>query len=330
MSSKQQNYYAFYVAIALLAVVLIYFSTDHPVRKANLYGIVESPKVRLNHPRKVIVLEVNVTPGKKVEKGDMLMRLQSDAITNDLQNLAYRERQLEADKEKELFEFEIQKNTLDLELFQARAEWEQAKKELELSLARDATWLKNFSNLEVRDTTTSTAWKAGLIEQTYQSKLAENKLKQSLLAKRRLLQVAAFETQREELLLEKERLEAEKASLTLRAPASGTVDNVFFMEGQTADGFSDLLSLLPDENKFVRAYITDQTSVTSSFSTVIVQSALESEKSTTATYVGSGGVEVLPLLMQQSPIQQSGKEVFFKLESTEGWLQGEKVMILMP
>lgn len=330
MSSKQQNYYGFYVAIALLAVVLIYFSTDHPVRKANMYGVVESPKVRLNHPRKVVVLEVNVTPGKKVAKGDMLMRLQSDAITNDLQSLAYRERQLEADKEKELFEFEIQKNTLDLELFQARAEWEQARKELELTLARDATWLKNFSTLEVRDTTTSSAWKAGLIEQTYQSKVAENKLKQSLLVKRRRLQVAAFETQKEELQLEKERLQAEKESLTLRAPASGTIDNVFFMEGQTADGFSDLLSLLPDENKFVRAYITDQTTVTSNFSTVMVQSALEPEKSTTATYVGSGGVEVLPLLMQQSPIQQSGKEIFFRLDSTEGWLQGEKVMILTP
>ncbi|WP_416867686.1 MAG: HlyD family secretion protein [Imperialibacter sp.] len=330
MSIPKQNYYAFYITIVLLAGALLYFSLDYPVRKANLYGVVESPKVRLNHPRKAVILEVNVTPGQKVEKGAVLMRLESQAILDDLQDLAYKEGKLEATSEKELFEFEIEKNELALELQQEHTKRDQAIAEIRMEENRDASWLKNFTTAEAKDTTSAAAWKLEIIEQNFEASLSENKLKQSLLLKKRQLQVKAVEASREELLHEKQRLEAENASLVLLAPASGIVDNVYFMEGQTADGFSDLLSLLPDENKFVRAYITDQTNIVGDLSRVVVQSALETDKKTTATYIGSGGVEVLPAMMQQLPVQQSGKEIFFKLDNTKGWLQGEKVMILVP
>ncbi len=328
MSSQKQNYHVYYFTIGLLAAGLLYFSVDYPVRRANLYGFVESPKVRLSHPRKTVILEVNVTPGQKVEKGAVLMRLASETILDDLQKLAYREIQLNASAEKERFEFEIQRKELALEEQRASAIRAQEMTTLKTAEERDASWLKNFSETAKNDTITS--WKAELIEDAYLAKISEIRLKQSLLIKRSQFQSKAVEASREELANEKRRLEEERASLTLVAPASGIVDNVHFMPGQTAEGFSDLLSLLPDENKFVRGYITDQTVFDGNISDVVIQSALEPRKETTATYVGSGGVEVLPPTIQQSHIQQSGKVVFFKLDNTEGWLQGEKVIILMP
>lgn len=330
MSGKKQNYYAFYVAIALVAAVLVYFSADHPIRKSNLYGIVESPKVRLNHPRKSVVELVNVAPGQKVEKGAVLMQLRSDAISDDLQKAAYREKQLLADREKEMFELEIQGNELALELVQHKRRWEQEKAELELARRRDDSWLQNFAGVTPPDTGRVLQWKIEMLDNEYKSRVAEIKLRQELLAKRKQLQESTFLSRKEALEVETANLKAEEASLVLRAPASGTVDNVYFMEGQTADGFSDLITLLPDENKYVRAYLTQQSAYTGDFSRVVVQSALDAGKTTSASYIGFGGVELLPLQIQEMAVQQSGKEIFFKLDTTEGWLQGEKVMILVP
>jgi HlyD family secretion protein len=329
MSTHKQNYYAFYITIALLAAVLVYLSTDAPIRKANLYGVVESPKIRLNHPRKVVIQEINITPGQKVKKGAVLMTLESQAIVEDLQKLVYAGQQLEAKAEKELLEFEIEQHELQLALKREETKWQQAVSGLKMSEERDLSWLKTFSEVTPADTSDAVNWQLKVIMDDYQSEVAEIQLKQSLLSKRRQLQIKAQEAEKEELFHVKQQLEAEKTSLVLKAPADGIIDNIYFMPGQTAEGFSDLLSLLPDENKFVRAYITDQTSAAGNLTRVVVQSSLEADKRTTATYVGSGGVDVLPAMLQQSPVQQSGKEVFFKLDNTEGWLQGEKVMILV-
>ena len=330
MSQRKQNYWGFYIALVILGGVLLFFSLRHPVRKGNLYGVVESPKVRLNHPRKVAVLKVTVSPGQKVQRGDLLMQLSSDAVTDDLQTLAFREKQLESDLDREVFQLEIEEEELQLELLQAGQIRTQEKKEIEMALARDQLWIKNFATTAARDTVRSVDWRLAQIEEIYQSKQAEIRLKQTLLHKKKQLVEISYLARKEELMMEKERLLQEKASLMLMAPASGTIDNVYFMEGQTADAFTNLLSLLPDENKYIRAYITEQTSADESFSKVEVQSILNREKATTAVYIGSGGVELLPAQIQDAPVQLSGKEVFFKLDNAEGWLQGEKVMIILP
>lgn len=330
MSQRKQNYWGFYIALLILAGVLLFFSLRHPVRKGNLYGVVESPKVRLNHPRKVAVLKVNVSPGQKVQRGDLLMQLNSDAVNDDLQTIAFREKQIESELDREVFQLEIEERELQLELLQAGQIRAQEKQELEIAQARDHLWIENFATSTTQDSVRSIDWRLAHIEEIYQSKQAEVTLKQTLLQKKKQLVEDSYLARKEELMMEKERLLQEKSSLMLMAPASGTIDNVYFMEGQTADAFTDLLSLLPDENKYIRAYITEQTSADESFSIVEVQSILNREKVTTAVYVGSGGVELLPTQIQDAPVQLSGKEVFFKLDDTEGWLQGEKVMIILP
>ena len=330
MSQRKQNYWGFYIALLILGGVLLFFSLRHPVRKGNLYGVVESPKVRLNHPRKVAVVKVNVSPGQKVQRGDLLMQLNSDAVNDDLQTLAFREKQLESDLDREVFQLEIEERELQLELLQAGQARTQEKQEIEIALARDQLWIENFATSTTQDSVRSVDWRLGHIEEIYQSKQAEVTLKQTLLQKKKQLVEVSYLARKEELMMEKERLLQEKSSLMLMAPASGTIDNVYFMEGQTADAFTDLLSLLPDENKYIRAYITEQTSADESFSTVEVQSILNREKVTSAVYIGSGGVELLPTQIQDAPVQLSGKEVFFKLDDTEGWLQGEIVMIILP
>jgi len=300
MNKQRQNYYPFYLALFFLAATLAYFSLKHPLRKANLYGIVESPKISIDHPRKVFIEKVQVSPGQRVTKGMLLMELSSVAIEDDLESVAFTERQLEAIQEKEVYEVEIEKNELNLQLLQEKMAWEQGKRELALATKRDDIWLKDFSSKSQPDSLSPSFWQAGLLDEEYRSKLAEIDLRQKLLRKKRQLLESTFKAGKAELELKRQRLLTEKASLQLKAPAGGTIDNVYFMEGQTAEGFSELLSLLPDDNKFVRAYVTEQRDFDVSFTDVLVQ----------------------------SQVQLSGKEIFFKLDSSEGWLHGEKVMIL--
>ncbi len=328
MKLQKQNYWAYYVALVIIGGVLLFFSMNHPVRKGGLYGVVESPKVRLNHPRKATVMKVSVVPGQKVNKGEVLMELGSEAVDDDLERIAYREKQLTTELEQELFQLQIEQKEFELEVLQDEQEWTQEKREIEASLSRDRTLLNKFSGSQPKDTL-GADWRIQYLDDIIKSKQTEVKLKQGLLEQKKQLMQIAYKARNEELLLEKQRLIQEKQSLTLVAPASGTVDNVYFMEGQTADAFTDLLSLLPDENKYVRAYVTEQTAQLPEFTSVTVQSVLNKEKTTPATYIGSGGVELLPAQIQDSPVQLSGKEIFFRLENTEGWLQGEKVMILV-
>jgi len=328
MNKGSQNYYAFYIVLALLAGALVYFSLEHPMRKANLFGVVESPKISIDHPRKALIESVKVSPGQRVTEGETLMELSSIAIEDDLESLAFAGRQMEANQEKEVYEVEIEKNELALAFLQEKMKWEQASRELEMSVKRDEVWLKDISATSQPDSLSASYWKATLLNEEYKSKLAELELREKLLNKKKQLLESTFEAGKEELEIRNRRLLAEKTSLQIKAPASGTVDNVYFMEGQTAEGFSELLSLLPDENKFVRAYITEQNDFNVNFTEVVVQSSLDAGKTSVARYVGSGGVDILPVQLQLSQVQQSGKEIFFKLDSSEGWLQGEKVMIM--
>lgn len=330
MKRLRQNYWAYYLALTLFCGVLLFFSLNHPVRKGGLYGVVESPKVRLNHPRKVSLLKVAVSPGQKVEKGDLLMELRSEAVEDELQAITFREKQLESEMQQEVFQLQIEQKEFELKVLQDEQEFTQEKRSVEAALARDKSWLEKFSGKTGSDTLRAEDWRISYFNEIIASRQAEIRLKQDLLLKKKELIESTYQARKNELMVEKQRLTKEAGSLRLVAPAAGTIDNVYFMEGQTADSFSDLLTLLPEGNKYIRAYITEQTAYLPEFTQVRVQSVLTPGKETTATFVGSGGVEILPAQIQDSPLQLSGKEVFFKMDHTQGWLQGEKVLIVVP
>lgn len=298
----------------------------------SIYGFAESNETEVNYNYPVVIEKILVTPGEKVDSGQVLMHLTRRKSKESLADQGYRIAELRA-KEKvwsqkldnDIAELELSKQTKTTEV---QTEIDKINKEINFkkSLASDLKTISNSPSAfkPMEDEIKSLEEERRLFQRTTDLKIE---------GLRKELAVGNKPIQEQISLLNAEQAfdaSQEVLNIDVQAPASGLVGNINCKEHEHVQSYSTLLSFYEPHSSIVTGFVHEDVTVAVAIGDVFQVSSLTEPLVTyegVVTGLGSRIVEIPTRLRKLVSVKSYGREINISISPENNFLQKEKVSL---
>lgn len=321
----------FFWMLAITGIILInisFFSYSTVFQ-----GVAESDALEISYSTAVELRSVHIVPGQEVEKGDLLITVESPELDTKIEmvtsQLAEIKARVNVSVQQVVGQMEEIEHLLATKSLEVNSQISQYEAQLQLN--RDLT--KGLKSIERTE---------GAAEDQNPIKTKIEALKQELdifqsNAKTRISQLNAtissnqnpFEVQAKNLVNELTALNAEKLELTSYAPASGTIGEINFKKGENVSPFTPIFAIYSRSPSYVQGYLHENTTEKIS----IGDSVMVANNQKTVTEMGavvgiSSRIVEFPVRLRKNPeIAIWGREVQIGISGNNEFLLGEKVTV---
>ena len=326
---KRINLYLIAWILAILVAIWIFrpdYSSD-----VSLFGFTDNLETEINFPYPVLVEDILVNSGEKVESGTILLRLRrtpsSDMPDPESFELAQTTQELTAWKQKK--EKEMESLRLEWTQEQNKAEWEIGQ--IERKIASYSAIRQGLTAFDSIDATQSLRleWndmirKKELADQGYEQQLRA-------LEEEIRLGMAPFRTKMEELqAIRKFTREWNEQVVEIRAPYLGLIGDLNCRENEHLPAFRTLLTFYEPHPTIVRGYIHENQILEVALADLFTISSLQNPEITyTGKVIGLGSrIVEIPARMRKYPqVKSYGREITLEIPTDNVFLQTEKVSL---
>ena len=321
-----------YLLLILGVVLFIPITKKLTSNPQEFYGIAENQIRSINLEYPVIVKEMNVVVGQKIEKGQLLAKFHRTDLPIKMNDINYELKELSAKKgigrlgtDADVEKFKAQRELL-------LTEYNNRINQLENQFSAQQKVLEGLKTLEVNNIPNPVEAKINALKSEMDKELSAIDLqiqsrKKGLSADAGLVDVR-IKKLRGELVLIKE----QEAALNLYAPFSGIIGTLNYLTGENVDSYSSIMKIYGERPNVVTTYIGDgQLAEISMGDTLDIMSINNLEYELQGIVVGLGTrITVLPERLRKLPTLKSwGREVQLQIPATNKFMQGEKVRVNM-
>jgi len=305
------------------------FITSHP---QDFFGIAENQIRSINLEYPVIVKEMKVVVGQKVEEGQLLAKFHRTDLPIKMNDINYELKELSAKKgigrlgtDSDVEKLKAQRELLIIEynnrINLLQNQFAAQQKVLEGLKTIEVTEIKNPAEAKINALKSEMDKELGAIDLQIESR------KKGMTADAGLVDVR-IKKLRGELDLIKEQEDA----LNLYAPFSGIIGTLNYLTGENVDSYASIMKIYGERPNVVTTYIGDgQLAEIAMGDTLDVFSMNQSEYQLEGVVVGLGTrITTLPERLRKLPTMKSwGREVQLQIPATNNFMQGEKVRVNM-
>jgi multidrug resistance efflux pump len=323
------------VWIVVLAVILV-MSLSQRRESGMFYGIAETDEVKIGSEHAVEIRRVAVVAGKPVAKGDTLVVLDRQDLTQEINEIAHQLEQHRAAGADGMRLLHSRVEQLKAEKAQKTADLNSQIVQLRTQIAINKELASGLKSIEKSLATTSGESQNPLL---IRLKGLEDELRlmiqpfdiqisqlQAAMASPRSVDNIQVEKLERDLAL----LEQEKRDLVVFAPIDGCIGSVYHREGEQVSSFEPILTVNARAPSYIKGFIHENVyNSIAEGQRVQVQSLAEKKSRVAGTVVGVGTriVEYPVRLRKRPEIQIWGREVIIRIPAQNPFLQGEKVMV---
>lgn len=319
-----------YVVMVIGLLVLIPIAKEWQKRPAEFFGIAENQDVDLSINYDVRIIRYLVKEGEVVSEGQALVQVAIPDIELKKARLEQEKKAISADRD--LLRSKQQRDRKKIEQDQKDAAFEIENKlaELKSTAEQNANLLNTLSTLPENITLPTASPEQVALEQEQESLTAGYKARIDNLNTTEAAELTALKIRTERIDLELERLEILAKEQVIRAPRSGIIGRIHYVDGEQVRRIEPLLNIYQRHPDRVTAYIPEGLlSGIKEGDTLSVYSIQDSELQLWGIVESLGNkIRSLPVRMRKDPsIEAWGREVLLKIPATNQLMQGERVRI---
>lgn len=327
----------FYIAVSIIAIVLLVFALSSSQRSDAIMANVESQKTAISFQKPVKIKALKVSEGQKVHTGQILLEVERPDLLLDRDKLENEKQRELSKKQKVLTDYQSKIKLLDIEIGGKIERLQSEVEQLEAELDYESNAYSDILTLAGVDSAAT---------------LPENKEKAIQIASlnneiKRLKEYLDSEKSRDKLLLDEDlksidlqldiinkelkNLELEESTLIRRAPFDGTIGNVNSQLLELVPPYETIISLFEERPSMIKAHLNYE----SPYEVTVGQPVRV--ESTGRPYFTEGeiveiGARIVsyrdPALPVNAPDMQ-GREIFVKIPSDNDFLYGEQVFVFV-
>lgn len=320
----------FYISLVVLALGLTWFLFPKQEDELAFFGFADNQETEINYNYPVLVEEIRVTPGEKIEKGQALILLTRKKAEEKMEKenfeIATIEKELDAWYEKQASKKIERKMDLEEDLTQIDSKINTLKEEIRQKLA-----LKK--QLYPADTTgiPSLDQQLTVLEARRQQIIGQFNIEDTAIDRETEAGAKPYLAKIDELNAEKTFNQAHKTqTILVTAPASGLIGNINCREGEHIPAFKTLMTLYEPHSTLVRGYVHEERILDIKKEAVFeVSSLLQEEISYPGQLIGMGSriVEIPTRLRKYPQVKIYGREITIEIPEDNIFIQKEKVSV---
>ena len=323
----------FNILYLLLAVGLFFllpmtqFVNKNPV---DFYGIAETETRSVNLEYSVIIEEMNVILGQKVEAGQLLAKLHRTSLPIKMNDINYELKELSSKKGITSLRLDADIAKLEGQRELLQTEYTNKIAQLETEMSAQAKILEGLKTIDVGTIQNPIQEKIDALRAELAKKLApiEKQIqshKKDIGASNNLVDVRVKKLKGELNLIQKQ-----EDALQLRAPIAGIIGQLNFQSGENVESYSNILKIYGERPNVVTTYVPDgQLAQIEMGDTLDIHSLNNPEYLVDGIVVGLGTrITPLPERLRKMPDMKAwGREVQLQIPVGNEFMQGEKVKV---
>ncbi len=319
--------------LLILGVVLFLpitkFITSHP---QEFYGIAENQIRSINLEYPVVVKEMNVVVGQKIEKGQLLAKFHRTDLPIKMNDINYELKELSAKKGIGRLgtDSDVEKLKAQRELL--ITEYNNRINLLQNQFSAQQKVLEGLRTLEVNNIPNPVEAKINALKSEMDKELGAIDLQIESRKKGLTADAGLVDVRIKKLRGELDLIKEQENALNLYAPFSGIVGTLNFLAGENVDSYTSIMKIYGERPNVVTTYIGDgQLAEISMGDTLDIISINNLEYELEGVVIGLGTrITALPERLRKMPTMKSwGREVQLQIPATNKFMQGEKVRVNM-
>ena len=321
------------VAIVFILAGLSFINWQYGNETFVFFGFAENKEmeIRLDHPS--VIEKIYVTPGKKVNKGDLLMVVNRSRLELEQSDLAHEIASLES--ELRIWESNIQSSINQLLASRAAKESEIQTQiaQLESEISIKESLLKDLESFrpakDKKGRSPNTIKIEGLKKEL---RLALKPIDAQIRKLRKELHATENPTkiQIQKLKNELGFVNNEEEEMSILAPSDGVIGSVFCKEGEQFSPYNTLMTFYRKNPTQVKSYVLESLILNVNVGdSVMVQSGVQSGSISKGVVIGMGSriVEIPERLRRNPDFKTYGREIQIEISPDNSFLQREKVIL---
>jgi len=319
-----------YIAWIAALITLVGITLTYRGETTSFYGIADTVEVVINSEISVEIMDIPVVQGQLVNKGDTLLKLASQELTLEINEISHELDEYKAQQQvnTKLSRSEILKlqNEQAQKAMEITAEIEQLEAQLAMNknLTSELKSIKKDPDGAIANDG-SNPIKIQIANLRKELEVVLNQSRVNVLQSGLNMpgQPVNFLKQRLELLLEKQK------NLLICAQIDGVIGSVDFKEGQKVSPFTPIITLHRKAPSFIKGYIHENALNAISVGQSVRVYSLSGKSSIEGRVVGVGSriVEYPVRLRKMQSVLMWGREVTVRVPEDNPLLLGEKVRI---
>ena len=323
--------YLFYIAFLLTIVVLVFYGYIGKDSSHAIVAEVEPQKTAISFPKPVRIRALHVKPGERVKEGDVLVEVERPDLELDIQKVNNTMEQVRTEIAKEEENFEAKQRVNQLDLQQELAALEKQLSVLMEERKSDSIVFRTFN--QASDSFSNTAYdvrKKSLIRemQITNNRYVQERRRQKAIFDR---DVESLKLRESRLLEEHEALLTEQQNLKRFATFNGTIGNVSVQLQELVPPYRTIMSIYDEDPNIIRAFMNEQADVEVSTGQKVRVEAFSRSNQVEGEIVEIGS-RIVSYPRQMNPNNANpmwGKELFVQIPDKSGFLNGEKVYVII-
>ena len=324
------------IAFFTTLVSLVTFNWQYSNETFVFFGFAENKEMEIRMDNPVSIIEIYVTPGTKVKKGDLLLEvarvgleLEQSGLNHEVAKLQSQLMIWESDIKSSISSLQAQKKSKISEI-QTQIEQMESEMAINKSLIRD---LESISL--ATDDAGRTPHEIKIEGLKKELKLALdplnteiNKLKYELYTAENPIKIQ-IEKLKEELGF----VHKEEENLAIHATNDGIVGSISCKVGEQFQAFNTLLTIYEENPTQVKGYVLESLILKVNMGdSIVVNSGVQSSSKCMGKVIGTGSriVEIPERLRKNPMIKTFGREILIAIPSDNSFLQKEKVILKLP
>lgn len=332
MKGNWPLYTVWFIILTSTVVITIFYGAG----SSSFYGIAETREIVVNVENAVEIRKINVTEGQSVEKGSLLVELNSPDLMLKINHISHQLDQLKARKGvntseilSRLRQLKAEKAARENEIENQIAQLENQYK-INKSLLSDLKSIPGRNASEVYGSNSPIELKIRSLKKELRLSVNPLEIQIELLQETLANSENPIKIQVQQLEKELKFLKEENSKLNIYSQISGIIGSVNFKPGENVSPFAPILTLHTKTPSYIKGYIYEN-----AYSEIVmnecvnVASLATANNTITGCVVGIGGrIVEYPVRLRKHPdIQIWGREVVIRIPADNHFILGEKVLI---
>ncbi len=320
----------------VFSIVLVYiaaFNWNHYAEVMVFYGFANNHEININLENSAKVKSINISPGQRVSKGDILIQVTRSSIAVSQSDINHDISKLES--QYHLWESGLKNSlrTLRAQKIEQKNKLENAISKLESEMKINQTLIKDIESIDqVKDHNGSNPRKIQLEGLKEDLRLSMNIYNSEIrkIQKELMNEDNPIKIQVAKLGNNLEFVNEEESNLNITAPNDGVVGSILCKIGENIPAFSPYLTIYEEVPTHVKGYVLERMIPNiETWDSIKVQSVSHSELSITGVVSGMGSriIEIPSRLRKNPNYTTYGREIEIRIPPQNPFLQNEKVIL---
>lgn len=323
-----------YLVVFLLVGMLILWllNRQHNRHTEYFYGFAENQETEMNLEEDVQIIDIQVSEGQAVAKGDTLMEVRMADLDYRLEKVDHETLDLQA--RERIWQSDMRARILQKTESLERQRQERALKiaQWEANLAFQKEILSSVGKQTEEPIATPLALERQRMLSSLQAGITADSMEISELHEELRIGITPFRIQREKQVTERDWLLVRKENMIVTAPYDGLVGNIHGRIGEHLSSFSTLVTFYEQHPTLVKGYVHESLLLqVRMYDSLDVVSLVRPELSCRGQVVALGTrvVEIPERLRKMPELKTYGREILVSIPRKNEFLQKEKVQLFI-